>query len=293
MTKDSGDGYVIEQTVDDGRALIVTDKWTSAASAAVERSDVDAVWLNYSRGYSEPDLSFVDAWPIKRLLILDRSVTDLTPLARFGQTLEHLSLQVAPGTSIDLATLPHLRSLAAYWDVIEDTLYAPEYLSELVILEYDEVDLDPLTVQPSLQSIKLKVAGKLTSLNDAGAFPTLTSLQIAAAPNLSDLCALGAASATLRELAFESCREIYEIQVLGALSELRFLEIADCGVIPTIRPLADLARLEVLYAWGTTRIEDCDLSPLLRLPSLKEIRMRDRREYRPSLTAVKEQLACA
>jgi hypothetical protein len=288
----SGDGYAIEQTVD-GHTLIVTDKWTSAASAAVERPDVDAVWLNYARGYSEPDLSFVEAWPIKRLLVLDRSVTDLTPLARLGQTLEDLSLQVAPGVSIDLATLPQLHSLAAYWDVIEDTLYAPEHLGELVIMEYDELDLDPLTVQRSLQSIKLKVASNLSSLDGAGGFPTLTSLQIAAARNLHDLGALEAASATLRELAFESCREIYEIQVLGALSELRFLEIADCGMIPTIRPLGDLAQLEILYAWGTTRIDDCDLSPLLRLASLKEIRMRDRREYRPSLTAVKEQLGCA
>jgi hypothetical protein len=57
--------------------------------------------------------------------------------------------------------------------------------------------------------------------------------------------------------------------------------------------VGELSLLECLYAWGSTRIEDGDLSPLLRLSHLSEIRMRDRREYRPRLAQVKEQLGCA
>jgi len=51
-----------------------------------------------------------------------------------------------------------------------------------------------------------------------------------------------------------------------------------------------LTLLECRHAWGSTRVEDGDLSPLLRLSHLSEIRMRDRREYRPTLAEVKEQL---
>jgi len=155
---------VIEDHPREGRTLVVTGPWTKEAERVLQRGDVDAVWLNYARGYCEPDLSFVKDWPIKRLLLLDRSITDLTPLGRLGRTLEDLSFQAAPGTRIDLTTLPRLRALAGAWDEVRDTLYAPEYLNRLVVFDYEAVDLDPLTIQPSLQRIQLKVAGGLRHL---------------------------------------------------------------------------------------------------------------------------------
>jgi Phage Tail Collar Domain len=38
---------------------------------------------------------------------------------------------------------------------------------------------------------------------------------------------------------------------------------------PSLGPLANLTKLECLYAWGSTRVEDSYLSPLLWLPRLK------------------------
>jgi hypothetical protein len=285
-------GYVIEDQPK-GRILVVTGPWTAGAEDAVRRQDVDGVWLNYARGYCEPDLSFVDAWPIKRLLVLDRSVTDLEPLSRLGATLEELSFQVAPGTRVDLAGLPHLREVAGAWTEVRDTLYAPAYLQRAVLFDYDEVDLEPLTIQPSLQEIQLKVAPKLETLDGTAGLPTVTELRIAAARELHDLAAVESAAATLRSLDFEACLDIYEIQPLSRLTELRYLGISDCGPIPSLQPVSELAMLECLYAWGSTRIEDADLSPLLRLSKLSEIRMRDRRQYRPGLAEIKEQLRLA
>jgi len=85
----SNRGFLTED-LPEGRTLIVTGAWTAKAEAELDRSDVDGVWLNYARGFSEPDLSFVGEWPIRRLLVLDRKITDLTPLARLGGTLEEL-----------------------------------------------------------------------------------------------------------------------------------------------------------------------------------------------------------
>lgn len=65
------------------------------------------------------------------------------------------------------------------------------------------------------------------------------------------------------------------------LRELRLLGFSDCGEIESVAPLGALEQLEELYAWGSTWIVDGDLSPLARLPRLKEIRMRDRRGYKP------------
>jgi hypothetical protein len=287
----SGRGYVIEDQPE-GRTLVVTGRWTVEAETAVQREDVDGVWLNYARGYSEPDLSFLTAWPIKRLLVLDRSLTDLGPLSRLGNTLETLSVQAAPGMAVDLTVFPHLRDVGAVWGEVRDTLYAPEYLQRVTLLDYDEVDLQPLTLQAALQEVKLKTAPKLEALDGVAGLPTLAELTIQAARELHALNDVGSVAPTLRSLEFEACLDIQDLQPVGGLTELRFLGVSDCGGISSLHPVAELALLECLHAWGSTRIQDGDLSPLLRLSRLSEIRMRDRRDYRPTLAEIKEQLNC-
>jgi hypothetical protein len=231
MAGESGDGYVVEDHPA-GRTLVVTGRWTPAATTAAQRQDVTGVSLNYARGYREPDLSFVDAWPIKHLLVLDRAISDLAPLARLGQTLEDLYVEAAPDARIDLATLPHLRSLEARWDAIRDTLHGPDYLTRVVIFAYDEPDLDPLAVQPSLQAIRLEAADKLETLAGIEPFPTLTSLTIVAARELHDLDPVESVRETLRELELQACPAIYDITPIAALTELRLLGLNNCGRHP-------------------------------------------------------------
>ena len=150
--------------------------------------------------------------------------------------------------------------------VVSGTFHAPDFLSAVVISDYDEVDLEPLTVQPSLQAIQLKVAPRLETLDVARNFPTLTSLQIAAARELHDIEGLSGIANTLRELDVEDCPDVYDLDVVAGLIELRYLGINDCQRIRSFEPLTQLNRLESLHAWESTRIEDADLSPLLGLP---------------------------
>jgi hypothetical protein len=283
--------FVIEDRPE-GRTLVVTGRWDKAAEAAIARPDVEGVWLNYARGYSEPDLSFVDAWPIRRLSLIDRSLTDLSPLERLGDTLERLSVQASPSARLDLAEFPHLRDLFAPWDLFCNTLHGPAHLERLGTGDYDADNLTPLAVQPGLQHVTLKVARDLETLDGAEQLPTLTSLWIQAAHRLYSIDALTSAAPTLREFELEGCRRLTEIEPVAACTELRVLGLSDCGELPSFGLLASLARLETLYAWGTTRVVDGDLSPLLGLTHLREIRMRDRPQYQPSLADVKARLGC-
>ncbi len=86
---------------------------------------------------------------------------------------------------------------------------------------------------------------------------------------------------SLRELEFEDCPALDTIDGVESLVNLRFLGLSECGDIESLVPIGSLEQLEVLYAWGSTRIVDGDLTPLARLPRLKEVRMRDRRGYKP------------
>jgi hypothetical protein len=85
------------------------------------------------------------------------------------------------------------------------------------------------------------------------------------------------------ELSLEECRSLGALDEIEPLGNLRVLNVGDCGPIESVAPLAGLKHLEYVSAWGTTQVLDGDLTPLIRLPALREVRMRDRREYQPRL----------
>jgi hypothetical protein len=281
--------FLVEESVE-GRSLIVTGPWSAEAESLVREGVVDGLVLNYARGFAEPNLDFLGGWPIRRLDLLDRKVTDLGPIARLGDTLEDFSVQVAASAEVDLAGVPRLTKLGAWWDAVKATLHQLDRLEELVVMDYEETDLRPLAVQQSLTSVRVKVAPLLETLDGAEDLPSLSNVGVVAARELRDIGALVAVTGSLVEVKFESCLDIDQLDDLGQLDGLRFLGVSDCGRVESLRPLEGLVSLETLYMWGSTRILDNDLSPLLRLTRLGEIRMRDRADYRPRLADIKTSL---
>jgi hypothetical protein len=274
----------------DGRTLVVTGPWSRGAHELVASGSISELVLNYARGFEEPNLDFLESWPVRGLEILDRRIRDLAPITRLGSTLQDLSVQATARSSIDLGSLPHLRTYAGPWEVVKASFHGPDALRNAVLLDYDEASLLPISVQPPMTRLEVKGAPMLESLDGAERFSRLGVLRVALARELLDLSAVDGLKCSLTELNFETCLGIGSLDPLASLTNLRFLGVSDCGRIGSLRPIADMSSLEVLYAWGSTRIEDGDLSPLLSLPCLREIRMRERREYEPPLPLVRERL---
>jgi internalin A len=281
MAASQDQGFIIEDGPK-GRTLTVTGPWSSRAEEALYRPDVVRLALNYTRGFSG-DLEFLDAWPISRLHILDRSLVDLYPVTRLGETLEELDIQTAPDVQIDLGALSRLRRLSTHWDNISETLSYASGLEHLEVWQFDGEDIADLDLEAPLTRLKLVDTPNLLSLDGIEAFSELTFFFVALARELDDLDAIPAVADNLKELEIETCLGVTAIDAVGALENLRFLGVSDCGRIDSLSPLANLTELEVLYAWGSTRVLDGDLTPLLKLPRLREIRMRDRREYKPRI----------
>ena len=280
------DDFLVE---DDGHgnSLIVTGTWSDAAARALERGEADRLVLNYTRGFKERNLDFLnERLGIRRLDVLDRSIGRLDTIAELGASLEELSIQAADGATLDLTTLPHLRILASDWSLIASTLSELHGLRSLVTWRFDEIDLHAFRDHVRLERLTIKEAPYLESLAGIGDLPNLATLEIVDARSLTDVSELPGVAESLRELKLETCRAIESIDDFASLANLRFLEVSDCGDIDSFAPLAKLDRLEELYAWGSTRIIDADLSPIQRLPHLREIRMQDRRAYRPRLADV-------
>ena len=273
--------YVLEDAPE-GRTLVVTGRWSSDVEDALTRGQADGLVLNYARGFSEGNLEFLDGgWGVRRLNILARGIVDLEPIGRLGGSLQALSVQAAPGAELDLGALPHLRSVAGQWELIRGTLGRVDALQSVITWQFDEADLHAFRNHFALERLTVKEAPHLGSLAGLADLPVLAILGVFLARRLHDISYVAGLASSLRELEFELCPGIDVLDDVQSLVNLRFLGFRDCGDVESLRPVRCLQQLEVLYAWGSTRIVDGDLSPLVGLTRLREIRMRDRRCYKP------------
>jgi hypothetical protein len=276
----SGPAYVIEE-MPEGRSLVVTGPWSEEAGRALVRGEADGLVLNYARGFCEDSLDLLDGgWPLRRLSVLDRSIVDLDPIGRLAG-LERLSVQAAADAVLDLGGLARLRSVSGEWALIGPALGAAGELERVSTWMFGDVDLHAFRDHVALKTLTIKDAPYLESLAGIGNLPDLAALTIVGAPRLHEVDDVAELSASLRDLRFEECPRINTIDDVEQLVGLRFLSVSECGDVASLAPIRFLTQLETFYAWGSTRIVDADLSPLAGLPCLKEVRMRNRRGYRP------------
>lgn len=183
----SSDVFACIETTDEGRTLVVTGPWSDDAGNLLSSGEVDGLRLNYALGFEGFDIEFLDAWPIRRLDLLDRGIRDLTPISRLADTLESLSVQAAPDVSIDLADLPHVTQVQADWSVIRDTISSLPALEEIITWRFDRVDLHDLRELVHLQTLVIKDAPFLRTLDGVGTNPAVERFEVVGARRLEDI----------------------------------------------------------------------------------------------------------
>ncbi|QGN59040.1 hypothetical protein [Nostocoides sp. HKS02] len=271
----------------------VQTEWTPALHDAFIKSGADGLVANYARGFEGPGLDFVGRLPLRRLNVLDRGISDLTPIHDLGNSLEELRVQSAPGSHIDLALLPRLTVLSCAWDQIKSSVDHAERIEELFLSPYTEIDLKPLQHLTSLRSLQMKQRPRVRSLDGVQTMPWLARLGIYGAL-LEDTSALAElASPVLTRLDLASCRRLTSLSDLSGLVGLRELDVSEAGSLESLRPIAGLTYLERLYLYGSTTIDDGDLTPLLTMARMQDLRLMNRRHYSPTVAAVREQLGLA
>jgi internalin A len=278
-----------------GRVVVVTGDWSRSAEEALSWPDVTGLTLNYAAGFRERSLDFVGEWPIQQLNILARTIDDLSPVYRLAGTLERLSVQSSPRATIDLRQLPWLTAVSAEWAQIADTIEYAIGLNDLFATSYSPADLSPLQRNQGLSRLRMKEHPRLASLDGIQALSALVEVGIFGARRLVDIEGLAGPNAPsgLRTIDLESCSAVVALDALAGQVGLRTLGIGNCGPIASLHPLEGMTNLEHLWAWESTRIADGDLSPLLGLQGLTDLRIMNRKHYRPTVTEVKTQLGLA
>jgi hypothetical protein len=271
-------------------SLISTGHWAPHVSERLHRGDVDELVLNYTNGFSQPDLDFVEDWPIRSLKILDRRLRELGPITRLT-SLEELSVEAAPGTQFDVSVFRRIRTLSGVWDAFRRSFAGLDTLKELIAINFRDPDLSVLAESTGLNRLVLKGARALRSLDGIEACAGLRELEIVLGQSLPDIDAISSVRNSLQILFFDTCRRVDRIDCVQQLSELRVLGIANCQYIESLKPLRGLAHLEALYAWESTHVRDCDLTPLEQLPELHVVRLKNRNGYVPTAEEIEALLA--
>ena len=275
---------------DDRHEVVVTGPWTQEMADAVESGVADRVVLNHALGFEEPDLRFLEHLPVRELVVLDRRISDLAPVYTLAPRLELLHLTVDAGVRVDVAELPRLHDLSATWAQVEATIGAGQQLRRVALDSYKPEDLTPLAGLKNLSEIAMKDRPKIRSLAGLGELVLLTDLGLYAASELSDVSELRDRD-LLRTLYLQACPKLGTVDDLAGCTGLRKLNIAEGGDLASAAPLGGLVALEELYAYGSTRFVDGDLSPLAGLPRLVELRLQSRRHYRPKVPDLRASLA--
>jgi hypothetical protein len=275
---------------DDRHEVVVNGPWTEEMVQAVQTGVADRVVLNHAMGFEEPDLHFLEYLPVRELVVLDRRIADIRPVYTLAPKLELLHLTVDPGVRVDVAELPRLRDLSATWAQVEGTLAAGHQLQRVALGAYKPDDLTPLGGLHNLSAISMKDRPKMRSLAGLAELVLLTDLGFYGASRLEDITELRDRE-LLQTLYLQACPKLGSIADLSGCTGLRKLNIAEGGDLASAAPLAGMVELEELYAYGSTRFVDGDLSPLAELPRLNELRLQPRRHYRPSVPDLEAALA--
>lgn len=265
--------------------VVVTGPWTIDAAVPILSGEADRLVLNYALGFEERDLEFLRGLPVRQLVVIDRRIASLDPLGSLASSLELLHLTTDPELIIDLTRFPRLADVSADWRQVSSTVADCITLERLHVGSYSEPDLMPLASLTALRRLALTDHPRLESLRSVAAFTGLQSLGVYLPTRLAEIDELGACS-ELQELELEGARMLKSIDAIAGCAHLRSLNLSECGDLDSLSPLSGLTRLEIVQLLGSTKIMDGDLSPLTRLPHLRELRMQSRRHYRPTVAEI-------
>jgi hypothetical protein len=267
--------------------LSLQGPWRDEYAKYFTADDYAALEINDSKGFVGDDLDFLADLPMLRELEVIAAVKSDKGM-RHCSKLERLSLTTASKDQVEFHAFLALRDVFLADLKGKESILERPSVQSLHLYGYPYSDLHPLHRLTGLRCLELGPARRLESLDGLQILrQRLDMLGVHHAPELADVQALTEVPG-LTELEFYSCRRLADLSPLQALASLRRLLLVDCGKLRSLRPLRQCRELRTLLFYGSTKIEDGDLSVLEELPHLEETSFQNRRHYnkrREDLTA--------
>ena len=241
----------------------------------MSRKNIERLELNYAKGWRGQSLEFLcGLTELKSLKVLDWKIESIDSIHELV-SLEELQLTTGCNSPIEFDRFPRLESVALEWREGATSLFSQMNLRSVFINEYSGADLDAFRDLANLR--RLSLAGPKIDRIGSSTLEKLQGLEIKGAKRLSSLEGLEGYR-SLASLELNGCPRIADISALNSLEKLERLHLCDGGKIRSLAPLRGLPHLEEVLFYGSTVIEDGDLTPLVNR-GLEKIAFQDRPSY--------------
>lgn len=260
-----------------GSLLVMHGPWSTAALQNIRDAGIKEVELNYAKGWSGHDYSFLRELPdLAAVEITDWNTRDIGAVNNLA-TLRRLKVFTYCRTEIRFSQLPLLEECSLEWRPKASSLFEHTRLKKLFINKYPAKTLTAFSKMTDLRSLSL-ASPKIETLNGIGALSELSFLGVYVARRLGTLNGIEALT-NLVQLEVNDCPRIRNISPLGGLHLLREVHLCNDGDIETLGPLRRLEKLEVLLFYESTNVLDGDLSVLQSLAKLQHVVFMGRPHY--------------
>ncbi|WP_010584094.1 leucine-rich repeat domain-containing protein [Schlesneria paludicola] len=259
-----------------GVKAAITSMWSPTMLGELVNANIAELELNHGNGWCGSDLAFLSRLPqLLAFSILDMRIESVEPI-HVLHSLKKLGVLTYCKSEIRFSEFPELETCSLEWREKASSLFDCVSLKKLFLDNYTGKDALKLGQLTKLKSLDLLSA----SVENIEGLRTLKSLYYLRLGNLKRLTSLRGLEALteLEELVINRCRLIKSIGEISKLHKLRRLGLPDCGGIASLQPLCALSELKAVWFYGSTKILDGDLRPLLDM-QLERVSFMNRRHY--------------
>ena len=187
--------------------------------------------------------------------------------------LKELTIQIICA-DLDLLKLPRLVILDSEWDKnFFKNLHTLQNLKYLSLGNFDGKYFEQITQLMNLEVLCLS-SKNLKNISDINKLKELMSLFISDL-GIQDISGIQNNN-KLKLLKFSNCRKLNDISCISSLENLELLVFDNCKNIQSLKGLEKLKKLKQLQIWGTSKINDLDLS---YIEHVENVFIQDPRKY--------------
>jgi internalin A len=262
-------GKVIFENGDYGVKAILTAPWESSFLKLLLNKNVKELELNDGHGWKGSDVDFLEFLPqLNSLIIINFKVKSVKAVHHLKE-LYNLRILTYCDTPIDFSVFTKLISCGLEWRKGAESLFNAVNLKHLSVNSYKQKNSSVFSKLVNLEELIIMNS----NLEDLSGLSPLTNLKYLRLTNLNRIKTLDGIGNLnqLQILMIQRCMGINAIEEIFSLHHLKRLIITDMTKIKTIHGIEALSDLEMFNFYGSTNIQDGDLTPILKLKKLKAI----------------------
>lgn len=260
------------------KGVILRGEWKNEYLIKMQQENITALYLNISKKWRPEDYSFLEKLIfIKELNIIDTDMKNLNCIESMS-SLEELSIEGTTEDTIDFTKLKNLKKCYLSWKKGYNSIFNSTSVESLSLYfesskpkSYDQIGQLVQLKKLSLNGAAIKDISFLKN------FKKLCWLEFVSCKTLADFSLISVLN-NLRRLTIIDLPKLTNLDFIEKLQNLKLLEL-EVKIIDSLSPLEKIHSLEYLYLYRPTNVLDGDLSPILKIKSLKDIEFQNKKHY--------------